>query len=144
MPTLSFLWNVADTEAAGWSPHLVELGGHNLEEANKTLQSAVAAGVPVAMGFDSTPEDEAASELGLMVEAGMSNEAALVAATATGAEALGLGDVVGTIEPGKLADLVVIDGDPLADVGVLTDPESIYLVMQLGEPVAGTSLTSQT
>jgi predicted amidohydrolase YtcJ len=43
----------------------------------------------------------------------------------------------GTVEPGKLADLVVVDGDPLADCELLLRPERIWLVIQLGEPVAG-------
>jgi imidazolonepropionase-like amidohydrolase len=45
------------------------------------------------------------------------------------------------VEPGKLADLVVIDGDPIEDVGVLVDEERVYLVCQSGEPVAGSALS---
>jgi len=131
---------VADRRAQDWSPHLVERGGYNLEEAEKTLRAALAAGVPIAMGFDSYPEDQAASELILMVEMGMSTAAALVAATSTGAKALGLDHLIGTIEPGRLADLIVIDGDPLGDVGVLTDSDRIDLVFQLGQPVAGAAM----
>jgi imidazolonepropionase-like amidohydrolase len=65
---------------------------------------------------------------------------ALVAATATGAAALGLGAEVGTVEPGKFADLVIVEGDPLTDPGVLRRRELIWLVIQLGEPVAGAAL----
>ena len=52
-----------------------------------------------------------------MIHHGLSAREALVAATATAAHALGLGDQVGTIEPGRLADLVVVDGDPLERIG---------------------------
>lgn len=140
VPTLSFLVDVADRHAEEWSPHLVTRGAYNLEEALKTVGAAVAAGVPLAMGYDSFPEELAASELGLMVEAGMSAHQALVAATSTGAMALGLDDQIGTVEEGKLADLVVVDGDPLVDTSVLTDPAAIHLVFQLGQPVGGRAL----
>jgi imidazolonepropionase-like amidohydrolase len=140
VPTLSFLADIAGRRADDWSPHLVERGGHNLEEAYKTMEAALAAEVPLAMGFDSSPEEQAASELALMTDAGMSTHAALVAATANGAMALGLDDVIGTIEPGKFADLVVVDGDPTEDIGILTEPNRIHLVFQLGEPVAGAAL----
>lgn len=47
---------------------------------------------------------------------------------------------MGTVEPGKLADLVVIDGDPLREPELLIDASRIWLVLQLGEPVAGTAM----
>ena len=47
---------------------------------------------------------------------------------------------VGTVEPGKLADLIVVDGDPLADPELLSDPARIWLVLQAGVPVAGQAL----
>lgn len=140
IPTLSFLHDVAERKADDWSPHLVERGGYNVEEAYKTVAAAIEAGVLLAMGFDNQPERQAASELALMVDAGMSNHQALKAATANGAKALGLDDLIGTVEPGKLADLVVVDGDPPRDIGVLTDRDRIHLVVQLGEPVAGSAL----
>jgi imidazolonepropionase-like amidohydrolase len=54
---------------------------------------------------------------------------------------LGIDDQVGTVERGKLADLIVIDGDPLEDIGVLVDEECVHLVFQSGEPVAGSALS---
>ena len=140
VPTLSFLHDVAERKADEWSPHLVERGSYNVEEAHKTLAAAIEARVPIAMGFDGAPERNAASELGLMVEAGMTTNDALVSATSTAAYALGLDDLIGTVEPGKLADLVVVDGDPLADIAALVDPDRIHLVIQSGEPVAGKAL----
>ncbi|HSM44620.1 MAG TPA: amidohydrolase family protein [Acidimicrobiia bacterium] len=137
VPTLTFLHDVAEHKADQWSDHLVERGAYNVEEAHRTLAAAIEAGVPIAMGYDSSPERLAASELGLMVEAGMSPAQALVAATSTGAYALGLDYLIGTVEPAKLADLVVVDGDPLDDISVLLDPDRIHLVLQGGEPMAG-------
>jgi len=140
VPTLTFLHDVAEHKAEEWTPHLVERGAYNVDEAHRTLAAAIAAGVPIAMGYDSSPERLAAAELGFMVEAGMSPADALVAATSTAAFALGLDHLVGTVEPGKVADLVVIDGDPLEDIGVLVDEDRIHLVLQAGEPVAGALL----
>ena len=140
IPTLSFLADVAERKADQWSPHLIDRGKYNLEEAYETFAAALAAGVPIAMGYDSDPEEQAASELKLMVDAGMSNTEALVAATSTGAHALGLDHLIGTVEPGKLADLVIVEGDPLDDIGVLTDRDNIYLVLRMGEPVSGSAL----
>ena len=57
----------------------------------------------------------------------------LLAATKTAAEVLGLEDSLGTIEVGKLADLIVVDGDPLADVKVLQNRELVKLVMKGGQ-----------
>lgn len=140
VPTLTFLHDVAEHKAKEWTPHLVERGAYNVEEAHRTLAAAMEAGVPIAMGYDSSPERLATSELGLMVEAGMSPADALVSATSTAAYAIGLHGLIGTVEPGKLADLVVVDGDPLEDISVLVDADRIHLVIQSGEPVAGAAL----
>src|SRR5207302_813935 len=75
-----------------------------------------------------------------MTEPGLTPRDALVAATAGGAYALGLADHVGTVEPGKLADLVVVDGDPVAEPELLCDGDRIWLVLRVGTPVAGTAL----
>lgn len=140
VPTLTFLHHVAEDDDDQWSHHLVERGAFNVEEAYRTITAAIAAGVPIAMGYDSAPERLAATELKFMVEAGMSSSEALRAATSTAAYALGLDHLIGTVEVGKLADLVVVGGDPLVDIGVLVEEERIHLVLQGGEPVAGKAL----
>jgi len=63
-----------------------------------------------------------------------------MAATSTAAQALGLAEHVGTVEEGKLADLLIVDGDPLEEPGLLTSTSRIWLVFQLGVPVAGQAL----
>lgn len=140
VPTLSFLYDVAERQADNWSPHLVDRGTYNLEEAQLTVAAAHAAGVTMVMGYDSYPEAQAAAELALMVQAGIPASKALVAATSAGARALGLEDAVGTVEAGKLADLVVVAGDPLENIGVLVDPAAIHLVLRMGRPVSGAAL----
>lgn len=97
-----------------------------------SFRAAVAAGVKVAMGTDSgvTPHGQNLDELALMVEGGMSPMDALRAATRSAAELMGLEDELGTLEPGKRADLVVVSGDPL-DLSTLAD--RIDAVYQDGE-----------
>jgi len=99
-----------------------------------SFRRAVAAGVPIAMGTDTGvgPHGTNAEELALMVEGGMTPLAAIVATTKTAAECSRIGQLVGTLEPGKLADLLVVDGDPLADISVLQNRERLALIMKDG------------
>jgi imidazolonepropionase-like amidohydrolase len=92
------------------------------------------------MGHDTAPLHSGANELLRMIDAGLTSREGLVAATSGSAYAVGLLDHVGTVEEGKLADLLVVDGDPLAEPGLLRDRDRIWLVVRMGEPVAGTSL----
>ncbi|HTU19066.1 MAG TPA: amidohydrolase family protein, partial [Gemmataceae bacterium] len=57
-------------------------------------------------------------------------------ATRTGAEIMGRGNEFGTLEPGKLADLLVVEGDPVADIAVLEDRGRFLLVMFAGTPIS--------
>ncbi len=97
---------------------LASLGRPELE----SFRRAVDAGVRVAMGTDCpvAPHGTNLRELELMAGNGLSPEQALVAATSSAAELLGWADRLGTLEPGKLADIVVVDGDPF-DVATLKD-----------------------
>jgi imidazolonepropionase-like amidohydrolase len=84
---------------------------------------AFAAGIPVAFGTDAGvfAHGRNAREFQLMVEAGVSSRDALLSATRNAAEALGRSDDLGTVEPGKWADLVAVEGDPLEDITILQD-----------------------
>jgi imidazolonepropionase-like amidohydrolase len=123
-----------------WTTLLVDLAQYNVAQAALTLQAARAAGVTIAMGFDWGPPHRSALELLRMIHMGLTPREALISATSGAAIAVGLSEHVGTIEAGKLADLLVVDGDPLARPEVLLERESIWLVTRLGKPVAGTSL----
>jgi imidazolonepropionase-like amidohydrolase len=91
-----------------------------VEVHKDSFRRAVAAGVRVAMGTDSgvTAHGENLRELALMSDGGMKPEDVLAATTSSAARLLGVDDQLGTIEPGKLADLVLVDGDPF-DFGAL-------------------------
>jgi imidazolonepropionase-like amidohydrolase len=92
----------------------------------ESFARAHAAGVRVALGSDAGVFAHGLNgrEFAEMVALGMSPMEAIVAGTAAAAELLGLADV-GTVEPGKLADLVVVDGDPLSDIAVLQSPTMV-------------------
>jgi imidazolonepropionase-like amidohydrolase len=102
----------------------------------ESFRRAVAAGVKVAMGTDSgvTPHGRNLEELALMEQGGMSPAEVLVATTRTAAELMGLEKDSGTVEAGKRADLVVVDGDPLTLEGMA---DRIAAVYQLGRQTAG-------
>ena len=90
-------------------------------------------GITIAAGTDGGPRPGALMhELCELVGCGFTPHEAIVAATRNTAEALGVGKRLGTLEPGKLADFIVIDADPLADISVLTDQESIAMVIKEG------------
>jgi imidazolonepropionase-like amidohydrolase len=101
------------------------------------IARAAELGVRLAMGTDAGAfgHSHHAGELELFVEAGLSPMQALVASTSSSAECIGLGDQVGTLAAGYYADLIVVDGDPLADIRILQDPSRIKLVMKGGVPV---------
>ena len=104
-----------------------------------SFRKALDAGVKIAMGTDAaTPfnfHGKNAKELELMVEAGMTNAQALLSTTKMAAELLGTLDKVGTLEAGKLADIVLVAGDPLADIRVLQPSENIAMVVKGGKVV---------
>jgi imidazolonepropionase-like amidohydrolase len=139
VPTLSTFHDLATRFRSEFAPSLVEQAERQGVEACRTLLAAREAGVTIAMGYDSGPPGANARELVRMVEAGLTASQAIVAATSGSARALGLSDR-GTIDEGKAADLLLVDGDPLADPAVLTDPVRIWLVARDGVPVAGAAL----
>jgi len=119
-------------------PELVDLAEQNLENGAASMRAARDAGVKIALGSDM--EVAVALEVQRMIFHGLDPGEALVAATSTAAQALGLGEHIGTVAGGKLADLLIVDGDPVAEPGLLADPTRIWLVLRLGVPVAGRAL----
>jgi len=98
------------------------------------------AGVKIAMGTDlgGYGYGDTALELDLLVEAGMTPGEAITTSTLRAAECMRLDTEIGTLAAGKRADLLVVDGDPLDDVGILRRKESLALVMKDGVGYAGT------
>lgn len=139
VPTVSAIWNLVHHGIEMGLPTVyVETGKSTIyEKAVKSFKMAYEAGVKLAMGTDCgyypCPHGTNAKELELMMEfCGMSAMEAIVTATKHGAETLRMGDRLGTLAPGKLADVIVVDGDPLADITVLQEKEKIRMVMKGG------------
>lgn len=107
------------------------------EQRLAAVRTAYRAGVPLIMGTDSNntmPFGRHGEELRLLHELiGLTAGEAIVAATSRAADVLGL--PTGVIAPGKWADLLVVDGDPLSDLGVLADPGRLVAVFPAGRPV---------
>ncbi len=103
-----------DLEEKPLSPHWRKI----VESHREVFKAALRLGVKIALGSDagSFPHAKAYRELELMAENGMTNEQAIRAATVVAAELLGWQDRVGTIEPGKYADIIAVNGSPLADI----------------------------
>ncbi|MEE3057938.1 MAG: amidohydrolase family protein [Pseudomonadota bacterium] len=96
-----------------------------------TFEQAHKAGVKIAFGTDSgvSAHGDNAQEFSLMVEAGMKPADALLSATVNSANLLGISDILGTLEEGKLADIVAVQGNPLDDISLM---ESVSFVMKDG------------
>jgi imidazolonepropionase-like amidohydrolase len=110
-----------------------------ISDHQASFRRAVEAGVKVAMGTDSGvgPHGENAREVVLMAQHGMTPMQAIVATTRSAAELLHMAGEVGTLEPGKLADVLVVDGDPLSDIAIIADSARRALVLKGGAPVMG-------
>jgi imidazolonepropionase-like amidohydrolase len=138
VPTLVAVQGVIDAAEAGAQIPAASLGkARAVRDIHfASFRSAVAAGVKIAMGTDSgvTPHGQNLRELPLMAEAGMSPSDVLVATTSRAAELLGWEDRLGTIEPGKIADVVILDGDPFE---LETLSERIQAVYKDGRLVSG-------
>ena len=135
VPTLYLSdWFLANAERIGTPAELIAKGREVMPAARKNVARAFAAGVKVAFGTDAAvyPHGLNAHEFAVMVKLGLTPLQAIQAATSNDADLLGWADKIGTIEPGKWADLVAVDGDPLADVTTL---ERVKFVMKGGEVV---------
>jgi imidazolonepropionase-like amidohydrolase len=115
----------------------VEEMERGLEQSYRILPKAQAAGVKFVVGDDfgtsAMPHGDYARELEAYVKgAGISALEVLTWATRNGAELLGMKDDLGTVETGKLADLLVVNGDPSADITLLQDRANLHVVMKGG------------
>ncbi|MCC7104960.1 MAG: amidohydrolase family protein [Chloroflexi bacterium] len=135
VPTLSVYRCAVDRGAAlGLPPYMVASSREVLAPHRESVRRALDAGVSLAFGTDSSGEfhpvgKDTVLELELLREAGLAPMDVLQSITRVAAEALGQQASLGTVETGKLADLVVVDGDPLVDLSALG---RVRLVMKDG------------
>jgi imidazolonepropionase-like amidohydrolase len=127
-------WLLENYQKLGLTPNVVEKMKIVMPIARKNVAHALQSGVKVAFGTDAAvyPHGLNAHEFAVMVKLGLTPLGSIQAATVNAADLLGWSDRVGTLEAGKFADLIAVDGDPLGDVRVL---ESVKFVMKGGEVV---------
>ena len=113
-------WEKRWVEERNLAPDLCHRADAAADQHRECFRQALAAGVKMALGSDIRPlKDAALLELGLWVRDGATPWQALLAATRYAAELCGVGDDLGTVEPGKLADLIVVAADPLENIANL-------------------------
>jgi imidazolonepropionase-like amidohydrolase len=127
-------WLIENAEAIKLPAPLLEKAKTVLPQARINIGRAIKAGVPVAFGTDAAvyPHGLNAREFAVLVKLGMTPIQAIRTATLNASELLGWTDKVGTIEAGKFADLIAVDGEPLKDVRAL---EQVQWVMKGGTVV---------
>ena len=140
VPTLKADVDVLEGESSSVPAWIVEKMQETRAAVLKSLRAAHKAGVPIAMGSDAgTPlnyHGENGLEVALMQQAGLAPMECLVAATSAASKALDRDAQVGSIQEGKLADLVVLDSNPLDDLKRLADKKCIRAVFLGGKLVA--------
>lgn len=127
-------WLMENINSIGMTPNMIEKAQVVLPIARKNLSHAFQSGVKVAFGTDAAvyPHGLNAHEFGTMVDMGLPPLLAIQAATVNAADLIGWSDRVGTLEAGKYADIIAVDGDPVANVHGL---EKVSFVMKGGEVV---------
>jgi imidazolonepropionase-like amidohydrolase len=137
VPTLSTVNGYRERLAKdpnAYPPDVLEKVKWRLDVTGRALEKAVPAGVNIAFGTDAgvSKHGRNADEFELMVAHGMTPTTAIYAATSGAAQLLGLENQVGALRPGMAADLIAVEGDPLADVKVL---KAVKFVMKGGKVV---------
>lgn len=137
VPTLLILDQLRNSESkSSLSDEQLEKLESVAHEVEDSLRRLVAEGVRIASGSDIVGPEQRnrASELALKA-AILGNEAAIYSATRTNADLFGLSDRIGTVEVGKDADLIAVDGQPLDDIQAVANPTRVRLVIRNGEVV---------
>jgi imidazolonepropionase-like amidohydrolase len=127
-------WFLENYSTLGVTPNMIEKAKIVMPIARQNIAVAFKEGVKVAFGTDAAvyPHGLNAREFAVMVKLGLTPLQSIQAATVNAADLIGWSDRVGTLEPGKFADIIAVDGDPLADVHTL---ENVRFVMKGGEVV---------
>jgi imidazolonepropionase-like amidohydrolase len=140
VPTLKVGWDIILAKDPNIPDWIMEKNKATQADAELSLKLAYEAGVPIAMGSDvGTPlnyHSENTLELYWMQQAGMSAIDSIVAATMNAARALGWDSWLGTLQKGKVADLIVLDTSPLDDLRQIADKKCLQFVMKDGQVVA--------
>ncbi|MFZ5916484.1 MAG: amidohydrolase family protein [Chloroflexota bacterium] len=132
-PTLSVTHDEEYMRRWEWPEYSLRRALEGAERHRQALKFALEAGVKIINGADLNPiADTAIPEIEWVVRAGMSQAQALIASTRRPAELCGLDDLLGSVEPGKLADLIVVQESPLQNISALRD---VRLVIKEGEIV---------
>jgi imidazolonepropionase-like amidohydrolase len=137
VPTLSAPYQIIRGGIRGGVPkYVVEKSKSVMKSHFQSVRKAYKAKIPIAMGTDAgTPYNchgNNLREMELLVKAGFTSIDAIVATTKTASEVLGLEKRIGTLEKGKAADLIVVDGNPLKDIQLLQKKDKILAIMKEG------------
>ena len=143
VPTLSVVFHILKEGREEGIPQVFVDKAQRMRDVHlRSLELARQAGVKIAMGTDAgTPfnfHGRNALELTYLVDNGFTPGEAIMCATSKAAELLDLGDAAGSIAPGKTADLLIVDGNPLEDISILSDQARIRAVYKDGVPETGT------
>jgi imidazolonepropionase-like amidohydrolase len=133
-PTLSHLhWFFTERDRLGLTKEVADRMEHGLVARARMVKEALEAGVTVCFGTDNRMRPKAGQnglEFKLLVDHGIDPLDAISMATILGARAAGLENTLGSLEPGKLADVIVVEGDPLSDISVLNDSSRITRILK--------------
>jgi imidazolonepropionase-like amidohydrolase len=135
VPTLTTYFLISAHGAAEKIPQkMIDKINKAKERGLESLSIARAAGLKICSGSDvlSSMQPFKSMELGLKAQV-LGNHAAILSATRTNAELFGMADQIGTLEVGKLADVILVDGNPLDDIAVLQDAAKVVYVMRDGQ-----------
>jgi imidazolonepropionase-like amidohydrolase len=150
-PTISVYPRIINRgPAGGEAPFVVEKSKPLLAPHFESLRKAVIAGVRIVFGTDATtlynPVGDFSDEMELMVKAGMTPVEVIRSATSTAAEVCGVSNIVGTLETGKLADVLVVQGDATKDIAAMSDASMVFkdgtLVYRKGDGYRNAMLTA--
>lgn len=116
VPTLIVTRNLGEHGLErGFESNVIERAKRVLDSALESVNKAYHAGVRIGVGSDVDLDETAAQEVRMLIEAGFTPMDAIRAATKKAAEVVDMQDHIGTVEVGKIADLILVDGDPIAD-----------------------------
>ncbi|MCH9693631.1 MAG: amidohydrolase family protein [Gammaproteobacteria bacterium] len=126
VPTLSVQDNINE-DIKGAKGKMLDIMQAFLDNHGPRMLAAHRAGVRIAAGSDAgvTKHGNNARELEFYVDNGLSPEEAIIAATVNAAELLGISETLGTIEPGKIADMIAVTGNPLDNISLLKNVEAV-------------------